>query len=154
MKCYNISNNFYLKNQGLVFIYASIICFFQQKKIFLVLKIFLESTLWSFHSIRLRLALMLALALIVQGLMRSNLNMAMVCMVNRTAINQMIIDRENNQSLTNNNYMKIDENETKLQIDLNECNRQQSSITTRQQPQYVYIYENKFTFLLLLFAEW
>ncbi|GMS95250.1 hypothetical protein PENTCL1PPCAC_17425, partial [Pristionchus entomophagus] len=39
------------------------------------------SPLWSLLSYRLRIALLLALALTIEGLMRSNLNMAYVCMV-------------------------------------------------------------------------
>ncbi|GMT23727.1 hypothetical protein PFISCL1PPCAC_15024, partial [Pristionchus fissidentatus] len=39
------------------------------------------SSLWSLRSIRLRIAVILALALTIEGLMRSNLNMAYVCMV-------------------------------------------------------------------------
>nr|CAD2209231.1 unnamed protein product [Meloidogyne enterolobii] len=42
--------------------------------------------LWSFSSVRLAIAISLALSLAIEGLMRSNINMAMVCMVNRTAI--------------------------------------------------------------------
>ncbi|GMR47405.1 hypothetical protein PMAYCL1PPCAC_17600, partial [Pristionchus mayeri] len=41
----------------------------------------LPSPLWSLRSYRLRIALLLALALTIEGLMRSNLNMAYVCMV-------------------------------------------------------------------------
>lgn len=42
--------------------------------------------LWSWSSFRFRIAVALALALAIEGLMRSNINMAMVCMVNRTAL--------------------------------------------------------------------
>ncbi|KHN74125.1 putative transporter C02C2.4 [Toxocara canis] len=42
--------------------------------------------LWTLHNIRIRIAILLAAALCIEGLMRSNLNMAMVCMVNRTAV--------------------------------------------------------------------
>ncbi|KAJ1348313.1 hypothetical protein KIN20_003589 [Parelaphostrongylus tenuis] len=41
--------------------------------------------LWSWRSVRLRVAVCIALALTIEGLMRSNLNMAMVCMLNETA---------------------------------------------------------------------
>jgi len=41
-----------------------------------------RSRLWHFGSIRFRIAIALALALSIEGLMRSNINMAMVCMVN------------------------------------------------------------------------
>uniref|UniRef100_A0A915D4Q1 Uncharacterized protein n=1 Tax=Ditylenchus dipsaci TaxID=166011 RepID=A0A915D4Q1_9BILA len=43
-----------------------------------------KCSLWSSSSIRLRIVIALALALSIEGLMRSNINMAMVCMVNRT----------------------------------------------------------------------
>ncbi|CAD5226973.1 unnamed protein product [Bursaphelenchus xylophilus] len=43
------------------------------------------SNLWSWRSRRFRVAIILALALSVEGFMRSNINMAMVCMVNKTA---------------------------------------------------------------------
>lgn len=43
-------------------------------------------SLWSTSSVRLKVVIALALALTIEGLMRSNINMAMVCMVNRTAI--------------------------------------------------------------------
>lgn len=42
--------------------------------------------LWTMYSFRFRVAVALALALGIEGLMRSNLNMAMICMVNRTAV--------------------------------------------------------------------
>lgn len=42
--------------------------------------------LWTLRNIRIRIAILLAAALCIEGLMRSNLNMAMVCMVNRTAV--------------------------------------------------------------------
>ncbi|CAD5220082.1 unnamed protein product [Bursaphelenchus okinawaensis] len=43
------------------------------------------ANLWSWKSRRFRVAIILALALSIEGFMRSNINMAMVCMVNRTA---------------------------------------------------------------------
>lgn len=42
--------------------------------------------LWSCASARLGIAIALALSLAIEGLMRSNINMAMVCMVNKTAL--------------------------------------------------------------------
>lgn len=45
--------------------------------------------LWTFSAIRLRIAVALALALSIEGLMRSNINMAMVCMINKTALVEM-----------------------------------------------------------------
>ncbi|CAI2354506.1 unnamed protein product [Caenorhabditis sp. 36 PRJEB53466] len=42
--------------------------------------------LWSVRSVRLRVAVAIALALTIEGLMRSNLNMAIVCMLNSTAL--------------------------------------------------------------------
>lgn len=39
------------------------------------------SVLWSPYSRRLRIAILLALALGIEGLMRSNINMAMICMI-------------------------------------------------------------------------
>ncbi|KAF1750482.1 hypothetical protein GCK72_017032 [Caenorhabditis remanei] len=42
--------------------------------------------LWSLRSVRLRVAVAIALALTIEGLMRSNLNMAIVCMLNSTAL--------------------------------------------------------------------
>lgn len=47
--------------------------------------------LWSISSYRLRIALALALALSIEGLMRSNINMAMVCMVNETALAMLTV---------------------------------------------------------------
>ncbi|KAK6746814.1 hypothetical protein RB195_000211 [Necator americanus] len=46
----------------------------------------MTTVLWSWRSVRLRVAVCIALALTIEGLMRSNLNMAMVCMLNETAI--------------------------------------------------------------------
>jgi hypothetical protein len=46
-------------------------------------------SLWSFKSIRMGIAIVLALSLAIEGLMRSNINMAMVCMVNKTALAMM-----------------------------------------------------------------
>ncbi|KAL6738587.1 hypothetical protein Aduo_012121 [Ancylostoma duodenale] len=46
----------------------------------------MTTQLWSWRSVRLRVAICIALALTIEGLMRSNLNMAMVCMLNETAI--------------------------------------------------------------------
>ncbi|CAJ0561618.1 unnamed protein product, partial [Mesorhabditis spiculigera] len=46
------------------------------------------SPLWSLGSIRLRVALLILAALSIEGLMRSNLNMAMVCMLNSTVLAQ------------------------------------------------------------------
>lgn len=45
----------------------------------------LRPRLWSWGSRRFRVAVMLALALSIEGFMRSNINMAMICMVNKTA---------------------------------------------------------------------
>ncbi|PIC28144.1 hypothetical protein B9Z55_020157 [Caenorhabditis nigoni] len=45
-----------------------------------------KSSLWSVRSVRLRVAMAVALALTIEGLMRSNLNMAIVCMLNSTAL--------------------------------------------------------------------
>ncbi|TMS37980.1 hypothetical protein L596_004803 [Steinernema carpocapsae] len=45
-----------------------------------------KARLWCKSSQRLRIALVLALALGIEGLLRSNINMAMVCMVNKTAL--------------------------------------------------------------------
>ncbi|KAI1726444.1 major facilitator superfamily domain-containing protein [Ditylenchus destructor] len=53
-----------------------------------------KCSLWSVTNLRLRIAVALALALAIEGLMRSNINMAMVCMVNKTAIDE----RERNLS--------------------------------------------------------
>ncbi|VDN25556.1 unnamed protein product [Gongylonema pulchrum] len=58
-----------------------------------------STTLWSLQSIRFRIVLLLALALCVEGLMRSNMNMAMVCMVNRTAVVQLENSNSNVLSL-------------------------------------------------------
>lgn len=44
---------------------------------------------WSIKNIRTQIAILLAAALCIEGLMRTNLNMAMVCMVNRTALLQL-----------------------------------------------------------------
>ncbi|EFO18444.1 major facilitator superfamily transporter [Loa loa] len=44
--------------------------------------------LWSLRSVRLRIIILLAVALCIEGLMRTNMNMAMVCMVNLTAVMQ------------------------------------------------------------------
>ncbi|WKY07616.1 hypothetical protein Q1695_007239 [Nippostrongylus brasiliensis] len=46
----------------------------------------MTTRLWSWRSVRLRVSVCIALALTIEGLMRSNLNMAMVCMLNETAI--------------------------------------------------------------------
>lgn len=48
-----------------------------------------RSRLWTWNSLRFRVAVALALALSIEGLMRSNINMAMVCMVNRTAVDML-----------------------------------------------------------------
>ncbi|VDK65692.1 unnamed protein product [Anisakis simplex] len=45
-----------------------------------------STDLWTLHNVRIWIAILLAAALCIEGLMRSNLNMAMVCMVNRTAV--------------------------------------------------------------------
>lgn len=45
--------------------------------------------LWSLQSVRLRIITLLAFALCIEGLMRTNMNMAMVCMVNSTAAIQL-----------------------------------------------------------------
>lgn len=45
--------------------------------------------LWSLRSVRLRITVLLAVALCIEGLMRTNMNMAMVCMVNLTAVMQL-----------------------------------------------------------------
>lgn len=42
--------------------------------------------LWSLRSFRFRITILLAFALCIEGLMRTNMNMAMVCMVNLTAV--------------------------------------------------------------------
>ncbi|CAJ0932771.1 unnamed protein product, partial [Mesorhabditis belari] len=47
-----------------------------------------SSPLWKISSIRLRVALLILAALSIEGLMRSNLNMAMVCMLNSTLLAQ------------------------------------------------------------------
>ncbi|EJW71704.1 hypothetical protein WUBG_17387, partial [Wuchereria bancrofti] len=44
--------------------------------------------LWSLRSVRLRIIILLATALCIEGLMRTNMNMAMICMVNLTAVMQ------------------------------------------------------------------
>ncbi|VIO87631.1 Major Facilitator Superfamily protein [Brugia malayi] len=44
--------------------------------------------LWSLQSVRLRIIIILAIALCIEGLMRTNMNMAMICMVNLTAVMQ------------------------------------------------------------------
>jgi len=49
----------------------------------------LRSKLWTWRSLRFRVAVALALALSIEGLMRSNINMAMVCMVNKTAVDAL-----------------------------------------------------------------
>uniref|UniRef100_A0A183BXT6 MFS domain-containing protein n=1 Tax=Globodera pallida TaxID=36090 RepID=A0A183BXT6_GLOPA len=54
------------------------------------------SPLWSLASVRLSIAIALALSLAIEGLMRSNINMAMVCMVNKTAIALMAAGTEHN----------------------------------------------------------
>ncbi|KAI6224931.1 putative transporter C02C2.4 [Aphelenchoides besseyi] len=46
-----------------------------------------QSPLWTWKSLRFRIAVLLAAALSIEGFMRSNINMAMVCMVNQTAVN-------------------------------------------------------------------
>ncbi|CAK5041871.1 unnamed protein product [Meloidogyne enterolobii] len=70
--------------------------------------------LWSFSSVRLAIAISLALSLAIEGLMRSNINMAMVCMVNRTAI------LEEEFKLNFNNSLKIEEKQILKEIQ-NEC---------------------------------
>uniref|UniRef100_A0A7E4ZTC0 MFS domain-containing protein n=1 Tax=Panagrellus redivivus TaxID=6233 RepID=A0A7E4ZTC0_PANRE len=54
--------------------------------------------LWTWRSYRFRVAVALALALTIEGLMRSNINMAMVCMVNRTAVDA--IARQSSPAVT------------------------------------------------------
>uniref|UniRef100_A0A914I662 Major facilitator superfamily (MFS) profile domain-containing protein n=1 Tax=Globodera rostochiensis TaxID=31243 RepID=A0A914I662_GLORO len=56
------------------------------------------SPLWSLASVRLSIAIALALSLAIEGLMRSNINMAMVCMVNKTAIALMAAETEHDQA--------------------------------------------------------
>ncbi|KAK5977558.1 Transporter major facilitator family protein, partial [Trichostrongylus colubriformis] len=59
----------------------------------------MTARLWSWKSVRLRVAICIALALTIEGLMRSNLNMAMVCMLNETAIADARPLRTTNNSL-------------------------------------------------------
>lgn len=73
--------------------------------------------LWSFSSVRLAIAISLALSLAIEGLMRSNINMAMVCMVNRTAILEEEFKLDN---YFNNNSLKIEEKQILKEIQ-NEC---------------------------------
>ncbi|CAJ0601854.1 unnamed protein product [Cylicocyclus nassatus] len=58
----------------------------------------MTARLWSWSSVRLRVAVCIALALTIEGLMRSNLNMAMVCMLNETAIGEVRPMRSTNYS--------------------------------------------------------
>ncbi|KAL3982954.1 Major Facilitator Superfamily protein [Acanthocheilonema viteae] len=63
--------------------------------------------LWSLRSVRLRIILLLAAALCIEGLMRSNMNMAMVCMVNLTAVmqfEQSFTAQKPEESLVNHTY--------------------------------------------------
>ncbi|CAG9540192.1 unnamed protein product [Cercopithifilaria johnstoni] len=63
--------------------------------------------LWSLRSIRLRIIVLLAVALFIEGLMRTNMNMAMVCMVNLTAVmqfEQSFTAQKSKESLVNYNY--------------------------------------------------
>ncbi|CAI4221871.1 unnamed protein product [Auanema sp. JU1783] len=46
----------------------------------------MTTSLWSTGSVRLRVSICIALALTIEGLMRSNLNMAMVCMLSEDAL--------------------------------------------------------------------
>uniref|UniRef100_A0A915P1G5 MFS domain-containing protein n=2 Tax=Meloidogyne TaxID=189290 RepID=A0A915P1G5_9BILA len=73
--------------------------------------------LWSFSSVRLAIAISLALSLAIEGLMRSNINMAMVCMVNRTAILEEEFKLNN---YFDNNTLKIEEKQILKEIQ-NEC---------------------------------
>lgn len=64
--------------------------------------------LWSCKSARLGIAIALALSLAIEGLMRSNINMAMVCMVNKTALAVMaaedgVVDISSSSSSNSNN---------------------------------------------------
>ncbi|KAM3725341.1 putative transporter slc-17.3 [Dirofilaria immitis] len=66
--------------------------------------------LWSLQSIRLRITILLAVALCIEGLMRTNMNMAMICMVNLTAImqfEQSLIAQKPDESLINYNYTTL-----------------------------------------------
>ncbi|KAL3093197.1 hypothetical protein niasHT_022647 [Heterodera trifolii] len=58
--------------------------------------------LWSLASVRLTIAIALALSLAIEGLMRSNINMAMVCMVNKTAISLMAAQNDQSNGIFGN----------------------------------------------------
>ena len=82
-----------------------------------------RSKLWTWNSLRFRVAFALALALSIEGLMRSNINMAMICMVNRTAVDEISGNRVPLAPLE----LKNNTNELMLQIienkapDVDEC---------------------------------
>ncbi|VDK89147.1 unnamed protein product [Litomosoides sigmodontis] len=66
--------------------------------------------LWSIRSVRLRVTVLLAVALCIEGLMRTNMNMAMVCMVNLTAVMQLeqsFTGQKPDESLVNPNYTNL-----------------------------------------------
>uniref|UniRef100_A0A0N5C665 MFS domain-containing protein n=1 Tax=Strongyloides papillosus TaxID=174720 RepID=A0A0N5C665_STREA len=58
------------------------------------------SVLWSPYSRRLRIAILLALALGIEGLMRSNINMAMICMIKN--------DSSKSQGIVKYNFSEYD----------------------------------------------
>ncbi|MFH4976014.1 hypothetical protein AB6A40_002723 [Gnathostoma spinigerum] len=85
------------------------------------------SSLWSLHSARLWIAFMLSVALCIEGLMRSNLNMAMVCMVNRTAVRNLEDSIKTTLSTQNLTTLPDIKNET--------CSYQRT-ITSKQNKSY------------------
>uniref|UniRef100_A0A915Q645 Major facilitator superfamily (MFS) profile domain-containing protein n=1 Tax=Setaria digitata TaxID=48799 RepID=A0A915Q645_9BILA len=95
--------------------------------------------LWSLQSIRLRITLLLAAALCIEGLMRTNMNMAMVCMVNLTAITQFqqtfdaqkseeSLINSNNNTVSSNSCAKISERKRNYDGDLLWTGREQAWI--------------------------
>ncbi|EJW81304.1 major facilitator superfamily transporter [Wuchereria bancrofti] len=73
--------------------------------------------LWSLRSVRLRIIILLATALCIEGLMRTNMNMAMICMVNLTAVmqfKQSFIAQKSEESLLKYNYTILSNSSVKI----------------------------------------
>ncbi|KAE9550582.1 hypothetical protein FO519_006209 [Halicephalobus sp. NKZ332] len=93
-----------------------------------------RSKLWTWGSLRFRIAVALALSLSIEGLMRSNINMAMVCMVNKTAVDTLsgklhsMMSMDSNASILNEKIENFDE----CEAEENQLLRTSSRATEKQ----------------------